>query len=626
MTVNSSVNTTTVLGTGSQTQFTFPFIGVAAAYISVIFTDANGNETVLQRGSGSSQYQIILNPPVAGAIWGLGGTVTYNPGGTPIAVGTTLTIFRILPLTQAISLQNLISLATLGNGAETGIDTLEMQLQQIAELQGRAIVAPIVDSPTINLTLPAAAQRANTGLAFDSQGNVIAGTTPATGLISSAMQPVVDAASLALGRAAFGLGAMATEGIGAGLQDDGSGNARVFYNVVADAANQTVTAAFHLTQRIASASSLSVPLIYSLPRANTLFNAFGFWVFALSGNATLTPNANDNFDGLASGVSVAVPQGTWAWVTTNAATSGTWHIEYNNKNIALQATATGNTLVITLNAAALPFRDPTLTSGDEIWQNIPAGLTITVPNGATLGTSNGVPSRVWVFVARNNGVPVLGVALGSTSSAIFPIASFELGQNTASAISAAADSAGVLYTASSITNDVVRIVGYVEFATGQATAGTWASSPSKVQPMQAGTPKPGTVLQTVVATLTSQATASTPAFANTGLAAAITPSAAMNPIMVNASGALETGAASGNTASGAIFRGSAPTTQISPVQKVNTVASGNQIVPGSFQAFDLPGVTSQVTYNLGAAATGNPGFFGAITSPAALMIAQELMG
>src|SRR6185437_15826885 len=105
--------------------------------------------------------------------------------------------------------------------------------------------------------------------------------------------------------------------------------------------------------RIASAPSLAAPLVYSLPRADTLFNGFGFFVFALSGNAHITPNGNDNFEGLASGVSVSVPQGSWAFITTDAASVGTWHIRYNGENVALQAAVSGNALVITLDATAL---------------------------------------------------------------------------------------------------------------------------------------------------------------------------------------------------------------------------------------------------------------------------------
>ena len=576
MTINTSTNTVTVLGDGATTQFGFGFIGVAAAYMSVIFTDASGNETVLTQGAGSSQYQIVLNEPVEGALWGVGGTVTYDPG-SPIAVGTSLTIFRTLPLTQAISLQNLVSLATLGNGAETGLDTLEMQLQQVVELQGRAIVAPIVDPSTIDLTLPAAAQRANTGLAFDSQGNVIAGTTPATGIISSAMQPVVDAASLALGRTAFGLGAMAVEGIGAGLQDDGSGNARVFFNTVGDAANQSVNKTFHLTQRIASASSLSVPLVYTLAQTTSLFNGFGFWIFALAGNAELTPNAADNFDGLASGVSVAVPQGSWAWVTTNGA--GVWHIEYNGENMALQAAVSGNNLTITLNATSIRFRDTTLTAGDPIWQNIPAALSITVPNGATLGTSNNVPARVYVFAALNGGSPILGVALASTATEIFPLATWEARATSSTILNTSSDSAGVLYTPSAVTNDAVRLLGYVDFSSGQATAGIWATSPSKVQLMGPGVPKPGQIIQTVVGTGSTQA---------------ITPSSSLNLVRVSFSGALVLGT-SGGTVTRQLVRGATPV-GLSLGMQSGAASADAFVVACPLLALDAPGSSASVTY------------------------------
>lgn len=323
MTINSQNNKTIALGNGSQTQFAFGFVGVAAAYIGVIFTDGSGNETVLSQGAGATQYQIVLNPAVPGALWGIGGTVTYDPLSTPIANGTSLTIFRTLPLTQAVSLQNQISLSELGNGAETGLDTLEMQLQQISENIARAITAPIVDPSTINLILPPAAQRANTGLAFDGSGNVIAGTTPATGLISSAMQPVVDAATLALGRTAFGLGTMATEGIGSGLIDDGAGKARVNNPITQVATNQAVTAAFDLERFIATG-----PINFTFPRVNTLWNGFGFWVEAVVGDVTFVIDSHDQFAGNpASGTSFTVPAGASVFVTTDSAASGQLYVE-----------------------------------------------------------------------------------------------------------------------------------------------------------------------------------------------------------------------------------------------------------------------------------------------------------
>jgi hypothetical protein len=358
MTVQTQSNKIIVLGDGITTQFAFDnFVGVASAYISVIFTDASGNETVLTQGSGATQYQISLNAPVTGAIWGVGGTVTYAPSGTPIAAGTTLTIFRTLPLTQAISLQNQISLSALGSGAETGLDTIEMQLQQVAETTNRVITAPIVDPSTINLVMPPAAQRANTGLAFDSQGNVIAGTTPATGLISTAMQPVVDAASLALGRAAFGLGNIATQNIGSGLQADGAGNVRVNSPTVQVATSQVVDATFDLNRYIATG-----PINFSLNRANTLWNGFGFWLEAIVGDITLFPDSHDTISGASgSGVAATIPAGAKVFITTDGATNATWYVEGLPYLVTPARNISGNYPIQTSdNAKVLSFNDGTV--------------------------------------------------------------------------------------------------------------------------------------------------------------------------------------------------------------------------------------------------------------------------
>jgi hypothetical protein len=322
VTVNTTANKVIAAGNGATTVFSFGFIGVASQYISAIFTDALGNQTVLTEGPASTQYQVSLNAPVAGAIWGIGGTVTYNPSGTPIANGTTLTIFRNLPLVQAISLANQASYGQYAPSAEQAIDILEMQLQQVSEAVTRVLQAPISDPANISLTLPTAIQRANTGLAFDSAGNVIAGTTPATGLISSAMAPVVNAATLALGRSNLGLKAMAQEGIGAGIQDDGAGNARVDFTLASDATNQAVTSAFHLTERMATG-----PITYTLPRANTLWNGFGFWIHVVSGGVvTIAVDAHDTIESLASGASGTLYIGQWAYITTDAAASGNWRV------------------------------------------------------------------------------------------------------------------------------------------------------------------------------------------------------------------------------------------------------------------------------------------------------------
>lgn len=199
MTISTTSNSVTIAGNGATSVFSFPFVAGAAINIVVIFTDASGNETTLL----SSQYTLFLNPPGTNAIWGIGGTVTYPIVGSPIAVGTTLTIERIVPLTQTTSISNQGDFYA--QAVEAAMDILCMEIQQIGAVPLRSIQAPPVDLNP-QMVLPAAAQRANLFVGFDNNGNVIA-ATPAGGTpVSAAMIPVVSALTLALSRAAYGFG------------------------------------------------------------------------------------------------------------------------------------------------------------------------------------------------------------------------------------------------------------------------------------------------------------------------------------------------------------------------------------------------------------------------------------
>jgi hypothetical protein len=356
-TVTSAQSSVVIGGTGSITNFTFPFIGVAPNDITVIYTDANGNQTTL---TPNTQYTLTLTVPLPGAIWGLGGSVTYPLVGSPIASGTTITIARTLPYLQTVSSNQGQAFPT---AVEAALDLLSMQIQQLDALFGRGIAIPVSDSCGSLGPLPAAAQRANQILAFDGTGcNPIAVSALPSGTVSSAMQPVVNAGSLALGRAAFGLGSFATENLnggtcgGSSIQDDGSaggtngvGWARVVLSTVSDATNQSVTCAFHLTQRAATGA-----ITYTLPRASTtLFNGFGFWIYALpsGGPVTVTPNASDNFVGQSGGASITLQPGTWLWLSTNAASSATWYAATWNPSARI--TLSGN-VTYYVNASASP--------------------------------------------------------------------------------------------------------------------------------------------------------------------------------------------------------------------------------------------------------------------------------
>lgn len=142
----------------------------------------------------------------------------------------------------------------------------------------------------------------------------------------------------------------------------------------------------------------------------------------------------------------------------------------------ISAAVAGNALTLTLNPTVLDFRSAVLSSGVVNTRILSAAISLTISSGSTLGTINGVASRIAVLAIDNGGTVELaavnmagGVNLDETT----------LISTTAEGGAGAADSATVIYSQTARTNVPFRVVGYVEST--QATAGTWATAPSLVQ-------------------------------------------------------------------------------------------------------------------------------------------------
>lgn len=597
-TITTTATQVTAAGDGSATQFNFSFVGVSANDLVVSTTvTATGVTTPLTL---NVNYTVTFNAAPPNSVWGVGGYITYPITGTPLALGNTLTIQRKVPYTQLTSFQNQGQF--LPNAVETGLDLLTMQVQQLNTLFAGALVQPATDTGALS-PLPNAAARANNALCFNSTGYVpTACTTPATGTISSAMQPVVGAASLAAGRTAFGLGSFAVENINGGtcggttIQDDGAGYARVVPAVVADSTNQSVACTFHLSTRIATG-----PITYTLAIGTSFFSGFTFTIEALSGLITVAPNAADTISGLAMATSLAIPQGTTCKFTTNAGSGATWWASCNASTPNLVASAAASALTLTLNAPSITFRNTTLATGTVVAGIPAAGITITIPSTATLGTSgSNTPFRIWIFAAYNSGTPILGVATCSAAGAIYPCTALEMLRNTSAsgsvgaAISTGSTSLGILYPASTLTADVVRIIGYADYASGLGTAGTWASTPTTLQvclpPMTCR--KPGDIVQVapICTTTTSGTTTSSTYVALTTNAqlCPITPTSTVNLVRVFLQGNMTNGA---GIAFLAVTRGAS--TQIgNPI-----TAAASNVTPMSILVWDAPGVTTATNYS-----------------------------
>src|SRR4051812_37714860 len=121
MTISSTASKVVGRGNGATTGFPYSFLIPDANSILVTYVDASGAQTVLS----SSQYT------VSGLGSAAGGTVTYPLSGSPIASGTSITIERVLPLTQPTSLLN--QGGYFPAIVEAAFDRLCMLIQQIAQ-------------------------------------------------------------------------------------------------------------------------------------------------------------------------------------------------------------------------------------------------------------------------------------------------------------------------------------------------------------------------------------------------------------------------------------------------------------------------------------------------------------
>lgn len=194
---------------------------------------------------------------------------------------------------------------------------------------------------------------------------------------------------------------------------------------------------------------------------------------------------------------------------------------FATSNCTLSASVGSNTLTVALKTnagvdptAAQPcninYRNTPTSAGGTTAVSQTSALSIsTFAAGASLGSSNGSPFRLWVVVFNNAGTNVLALINCSTATSVLPLNESATASSTA--MSAAATAAGTFYTpnGTTVAAKAFRILGYVEYGSGLATAGTYVSLPTTLQVFGPGIKKPGDVVQMVSATSgTAAATAS----------------------------------------------------------------------------------------------------------------------
>lgn len=173
------------------------------------------------------------------------------------------------------------------------------------------------------------------------------------------------------------------------------------------------------------------------------------------------------------------PATPWSTVTGTPTTLAGYNVAatdplLTSKVQPVSASVGGSALTLSLAPTVLDFRSTTLTTGTPTTLSNGSTLSITVPAGATLGTTSGQSARIAIIAINNAGTVEIAVCNVSGS-----INLDETSLISTTAISAAATSASVVYSNTARTNVAFRVVGFIDIS--EATAGTWNSSPTLVQ-------------------------------------------------------------------------------------------------------------------------------------------------
>ena len=201
MTVTSTMSYVTYQGNGLTTAFPFAFLVLNASHLVVTLTDTTQSPNLVTVLNGS-QYN------VTGINVATGGTVTLP---NPLTVGQTLSIRRVVPLTQNTSIINQGGFYP--DVLEASLDYLTMEVQQLAEQASRTVEVPVgsgLDPNSYLTTVQSAATTASAaaGAANASQSAAAANQTAAANSASAAsVSQNAAAASATAGAASAGAAA-----------------------------------------------------------------------------------------------------------------------------------------------------------------------------------------------------------------------------------------------------------------------------------------------------------------------------------------------------------------------------------------------------------------------------------
>jgi hypothetical protein len=186
-------------------------------------------------------------------------------------------------------------------------------------------------------------------------------------------------------------------------------------------------------------------------------------------------------------------------------------------NIGLSASVGSSALTITITDAAgatpsasspvqIPFRSATAGTGTVTQGTLTAATSLVISSGSTLGTTSAGPFNLYVVAFDDGGTIRIGVIQCATGTSVRALAESGIDSATAEGGAGAADSAQIFYAGAAVTSKAFTLLGRLEFSTGQATAGTWATAPDIIEVYHPDFRLPGTVIDRAQGTVTANTT------------------------------------------------------------------------------------------------------------------------
>lgn len=149
-----------------------------------------------------------------------------------------------------------------------------------------------------------------------------------------------------------------------------------------------------------------------LPVTSTLVLGLGYTITNRStGVLTVQSSGLDTIINIPSQATVR-----FTCILTSGTTAASWsYLFEGSANIpyrtleSISASVASNALTVTLNPCTIDFRSSTLTSGAVLTRVVPSAISLTISSGSTLGTTNGVESKIAIVAIDNAGTVELAV-------------------------------------------------------------------------------------------------------------------------------------------------------------------------------------------------------------------------